>query len=208
MFKKSSYCNACAKMTLGADKIEEMIIMTENQEKKARRFPKRAALLAAALAAALAITASAAEIPAVKEFFATMFITISVNDNVSAGLTIPSVAVEEREGRTILVVDGQETDVTDELAQNGEYRFEGDGFEVVVDENGVGVVTAYGLDGTVVTYSTELADGQDVNYAVYDITAEVEGDTSSFSVTAVDAAQQSAYEIATDHSGTVTIREK
>lgn len=208
MFKKSSYCNACAKMTLGADKIEEMISMTENQEKKAHRFPKRAALLAAALVAALAITASAAEIPAVKEFFTTMFITISVKDNVSAGLTIPSVAVEEREGRTILVVDGQETDVTDALARNGEYRFEGDGFDVVVDENGVGVVTAYGLDGTVVTYSTKQADGQDVDYAVYDITAEVEGDTSSFSVTAVDAAKQSAYEIATGPNGAVTIREK
>ena len=35
MFDQSSYCNDCAKITLGADKIEEMILMTENQKKKA-----------------------------------------------------------------------------------------------------------------------------------------------------------------------------
>ena len=119
MFDQSSYCNDCAKITLGADKIEEMILMTENQKKKALRFPKRAALLAAALVAALCLTAAAAEVPAVQEFFATVFVTISTNGDLATGLTLPTVAVEEREGRSILIVNGEETDVTDALAKEG-----------------------------------------------------------------------------------------
>lgn len=171
MFDRSSYCNACAGMTLGADKIEEMIVMTENQEKKALRFPKRAALVAAALAAALCVTAAAAEVPAVQEFFATMFVTISTKDGVAAGLNIPNVAVEEREGRSILIVDGEETDVTDALAREGKYLYKGDGFEVEVDEHGVAIITAYGADGTVVSYSTQPLEGGDV---VYTVTSEDE----------------------------------
>ena len=90
MFDQSSYCNDCAKITLGADKIEEMILMTENQKKKALRFPKRAALLAAALVAALCLTAAAAEVPAVQEFFATVFVTISTNGDLRSGRAAPS----------------------------------------------------------------------------------------------------------------------
>ena len=153
MFDQSSYCNDCAKITLGADKIEEMILMTENQKKKALRFPKRAALLAAALVAALCLTAAAAEVPAVQEFFATVFATISTNGDLATGLTLPTVAVEEREGRSILIVNGEETDVTDALAKEGKYLYEGDGFQVEVDEHGVAVITAYGADNTTVTYT-------------------------------------------------------
>lgn len=171
MFDRNSYSNACAGMTLGADKIEEMIVMTENQEKKARRFPRRAALVAAALAAALCLTAAAAEVPAVQEFFTTVFVTVSTKDGGASGLNIPSVAVEEREGRSILIVDGKETDVTDALAKDGSYLHKGDGFEVEVDENGVAVITAYGTDGTVVSYSTQPLEGGDV---VYTVTSEDE----------------------------------
>lgn len=185
MFDKSSYCNACARMTLGADKIEEMISMTENQEKKARRFPKRAALLAAALAAALCVTAAAAEVPAVQEFFATVFVTVSTNGDVTAGLSIPSVSVEEREGRSILTVDGEETDVTDALARDGKYLYEGDGFEVEVDEHGEAIVTAYGSNGTTVTYTV---GGEVTGGVVYNVTSEDEnGQPVTDTITASDA---------------------
>ena len=111
MFDPRSYHEACDRMTLSAEKIEEMIAMTENTNKKTVRRPARVALLAAALVAALGITASAAELPAVQEFFATIMVTVT-SDSVAAGLKMPDVAMEEREGRSILVVDGEETDVT------------------------------------------------------------------------------------------------
>ena len=104
MFDPRSYREACDRMTLDAEKIEEMIAMTENTSKKTVRRPARVALLAAAVVAALGITASAAELPAVQEFFATIFVTVASD---GAGLNLPSVAVEEREGRSILLVDGE-----------------------------------------------------------------------------------------------------
>lgn len=204
MLERKLYCEACDRLTLDAGKIEEMIIMTENQEKKAHRFPKRAALVAAALAAALCVTAAAAEVPAVQEFFTSIFVTITVKGEEVNGFNIPSVAVEERDGRSILVVNGQETDVTDALAQNGEYRFEGDGFEVVVDENGVAVVTAYGTDGTVITYSTEDLSGGTV---VYEVTSDLE--MEEVRVQAVDSDgggfDLAEYEIVADQNGVVTV---
>lgn len=205
MLDRSSYCKACARMTLGADKIEEMIVMTENQEKKARRFPKRAALLAAALAAALCVTAAAAEVPAVQEFFATVFVTISTNGDVAAGLNIPSVSVEEREGRTLLTVDGKETDVTDALAKDGKYLYEGDGFEVEVDEHGAAIITAYGADGTVVSYSTQTPEGQNV---VYTVTGE-DGNGQPITYEASDGSEDDVswgeYNVVVDQSGAMDV---
>lgn len=205
MFDRSSYCNACARMTLGADKIEEMISMTENQEKKALRFPKRAALVAAALAGALCVTAAAAEVPAVQEFFATVFVTVSTKDGVAAGLNIPSVSVEEREGRSILIVDGEETDVTDALAKDGKYLYEGDGFEVEVDEHGAAIITAYGVDGTVVSYSTQTPEGQDV---VYTVTSEDENGqpiTDTFMASEADDVNWGNYNVVVDKSGAMDV---
>ena len=46
MFDPRSYREACDRMTLDAEKIEEMIAMTENTSKKTVRRPARVALLA------------------------------------------------------------------------------------------------------------------------------------------------------------------
>ena len=212
MFDPKIYHNACDRMALDAEKIEEMIFMTENQkEKRPVRRPARMALIAAALAAALGITASAAEIPAVKEFFATIFVTVSA-DGEAAGLNIPDVAMEERAGRSILVIDGEETDVTDALAQKGEYLYEGDGFQVRVDKNGVAVITSYGENGTTVTWSTEAGseikgsaaytvttDGQ-VSYNDYAVSVDVTG-----ADTPVDADEMTTYEIIAGENGSMQI---
>lgn len=213
MFDPKSYREACDRLALDGEKIEEMILMTENQEKKkiARR-PLRAAMLAAAVVTALGITASAADLPAVKEFFATIFVTVTSDD---AGLNLPSVAVEEREGRSILIVDGKETDVTDALAREGGYLYEGDGFRVEVDENGVAIVTGYGDDGMTVSYSTEdpgvqggmvytvTTDDEDESYHNYTIISEVEG-----AELPAEAGGMSTYEITTDGSGAINVKEK
>lgn len=210
MFDPKSYCKACDKLTLDAGKMKEMITMTENTGKKPVRRPTRVVLVAAALAAALGITASAAELPAVQEFFATIFVTVTA-DGEAAGLTIPSVAVEKREGRSILVVDGEETDITDALAQDGKYLYEGDGFEVAVDENGVAVVTSYGDNGMTVRYSTEDPGVQ--GGVVYKVTSDDEDLTDynvSVDVAGTEAPEEtdsmSTYEITVDDSGAVNVK--
>lgn len=212
MFDPKSYRNVCNRMTLDAGKIEEMIIMTENTNKKPVRRPARVMLVAAALAAVLGITASAAEIPAVQEFFTTMFITISTKEDPALGLSLPSVAVEERDGRRILLVNEDEVDVTDALAQKGEYLYEGDGFQVAVDKNGEAVVTSYGADGMSVTYSTEagtesgvvyhVADEGEVNYDDYNVSVDVVG-AGAQEIADIDA--MSTYNIVTDETGALCI---
>ena len=37
---------------------------------------------------------------------------------------VPEVSLEEREGRVILIVDGEDTDVTDALNEKGSYLWE------------------------------------------------------------------------------------
>lgn len=210
MFDPKLYRDACDKMTLDAGKIEEMISMTENQERKTPvRRPMRVAMLAAAIVAALGITASAAELPAVQEFFATIFVTVTSDD---AGLNIPGVAVEEREGRSILIVNEEETDITDALTEDGKYLYQGDGFEVEVDENGVAMVTAYSDDGMTVRYSTEAGtqggavykvttDGEDQSLHNYSIITDVEG-----ADVLTEGEGMSTFEVTTDGSGIISVK--
>lgn len=167
MLDMRDYRNACDRLRLDTETLEEMIEMTEDQKKKVLGRPARAMLVAAALVAAMAVTASAAELPAVQQFFAKVFVTVNT-DGALEGLAIPDLAVEEREGRTILLLDGAEIDVTDDLSRAGEYLYEGEDYEVRVDSDGVAVLTAYGADGEVVlSFSTQKGDaGDKVNYNV------------------------------------------
>lgn len=217
MFDRRSYREACDRMALDTEKIEEMITMTENNEKKALRRPVRVAVVAAAMAAALCVTAAAAEIPAVKEFFATVFVTISTNGDAAMGLNLPSVAVEKREERTILVVNDEETDVTDALARDGKYLYEGDGFEVAVDEDGVAVVTSYGEDGMTVSYSTQgddvqggivykvaaedgsVTDDGEISYGAYQVSVDVEAPEG------VETEGMTTYNVVADDNGAIRI---
>lgn len=198
MFEPRSYREACDKLTLDTEKIEEMITMTENSNKKTHGRPARVALVAAAMAAALCVTAAAAELPAVKEFFATVFVTVATDDGLLAGKNIPTMAVEEREGRTYLLLDDQEIDVTDDIADGGEYLYEGEDFTVRVDSNGEAVLTApYGENGESISFSTKL--GAKDNTVVYNVTTdasedlqtgvyeiETSGNSSAVTVTAED----------------------
>lgn len=176
MLDMRDYRNACDWLRLDTETLEEMIEMTENQTKRVWGRPARAMLVAAALVAAMAVTASAAELPAVQQFFARVFVTVNT-DGALKGLAIPDLAVEEREGRTILLLDGAEIDVTDDLSKAGEYLYEGENYEVRVDSDGVAVLTAYGADGEVVlSFSTQKGDaGDKVNYNV-EVDPEVDGD--------------------------------
>lgn len=217
MFDPRAYREACDRVTLDTGKIEEMITMTENQEKRTPRRLARGALVAAAMAAALCVTAAAAELPAVKEFFATVFVTVSTKGDPALGLKLPNVAVEERDGRTVLVVDEEKIDVTEALTRKGEYLYEGDGFEVAVDKNGVAVVTSYGENGMTVTYSTQdtdarggmvykvdtedpgTVDGQGGSHEDYQVVVDVEAPEGA------ETEGMTVYNVVTDASGAVQV---
>ncbi len=154
MFDTNKYRKACAQTKLDAQKLEEMITMTEKTEMKKRLSrPVRTILIAAACVAALCITAFAA-VPAVQQFFTTYTVTIHGGDGVETAITIPSMTLTDRDGRTILTVDGEEIDVTDAFAQDGEYSFEHEGATITVDADGwVDTQTA---DGDPISYSFNL----------------------------------------------------
>ncbi len=168
MFDPEKYHNACGRLTLGAEKLEEMIAMTENKKKAPKRV-LRTALIAAACVAALCVTAFAA-VPAVREFFvATYTVTYHSGDGMETAITIPPMYLTEQDGRTILTVDGEETDVTDAFAQDGKYVFERDGATFTVDSEGwVDIMTA---DSDPISYGFNIYgkahatgdDGQDAH---------------------------------------------
>ncbi len=150
MFDPKKYRNACGRLTLGAEKLEEMIAMTENKRKAPKRV-WRVALIAAACVAALCVTAFAA-VPAVREFFG-YTITIQT-DGDAAPITLPTMQLEDRDGRSILTVNGEEIDVTDAFAKDGKYALERDGITVTV--NADGWVDAETADGEPISVSYNL----------------------------------------------------
>ncbi len=136
MFDTDNYRKACAQTKLDANKLEEMITMTENMNPKKRLSrPMRTALIAAACVAALCVTAFAA-VPAVQQFFTTYTVTFHGGDGVETAIIIPTMTLTDRDDRTILTVDGQEIDVTDAFAKDGAYSFEHEGATITVDAEG------------------------------------------------------------------------
>lgn len=133
MFDPKSYQNACDQLTLDAEKLEEIIAMTENTPKKRFDRPMKTVLIAAACLAALTVTAFAA--PAAVQFFTSYTITYR-SSNSSADFTVPTLKLEERDGRNILTVNDLETDVTDAFAQDGQYVMNVDGADITVKPDG------------------------------------------------------------------------
>lgn len=155
MFDKERYQNACAHLNLGQEKREEIITMVENTSAKKRLSrPVKAILIAAACVAALTVTAMAA--PAVQQLFLTYTITY-VDDSTQTAFTMPTLTLEQREDRSILTVDGVETDVTDVFAQDGQYTMVVDGATITVKPDGwVEVQMAGGGESGPITYTFNL----------------------------------------------------
>lgn len=154
MFDPNTYRSACDRLAPDAEKLEEWITMTENKSKKYLSRPVKALLIAAACLTLLCATALAA--PAVQQLFTTFTITYRNGDS-STAFTLPTLALEEREGRSILTVDDVETDVTDAFAQNGQYTLTADGATITVKPDGWVEVQAPGDEETgPITYSYNL----------------------------------------------------
>lgn len=135
MFDPKLYREACRELTAPEDKIEEVIAMTEHTNKKKRR-PLRTVLICAAAVAMMVVGVSAAN-PGMVEAVAVRFGEIIQVSRYKMELTTedgskitvysaPQPTVENRDGRAILVIDGEDVvDITDELNAEGRYRYEG-----------------------------------------------------------------------------------
>lgn len=134
MFDPKLYREACRELTAPTDKIEEAIAMTEKTNKKRVR-PLRAALIAAAAVAMMVVGVSAANPEGVQELWLTLRNAVQVDqyrtdlvtdsgEKVSV-ISVPQASLENRDGRAVLVVNGQDVaDITDALAQDQHYVYE------------------------------------------------------------------------------------
>ncbi len=133
MFDPRLYREACGELRAPQEKIEEIIAMTENHKSRKNRRPVRAVLAAAAAVAAMAIGVSAAN-PEVLEGI-TMQITsvlqvgrlrqdmTTAEGETVTTLEMPEARVEDRDGRAVLLVMGEEIDITDALEREGQYTY-------------------------------------------------------------------------------------
>lgn len=198
MFDPKEYREACAHLTVGTEKLEEMITMTENTNtKKHLSRPIKTVLIAAACVAALCITAFAA--PAVQKLFmsATITFTDYNGDSQTAQMfTCPDLTLENRDGKDILSVDGEEIDVTDAFAKDGQYVMELDQATVTVKPDGEVTVEMTTADGPVV-YSFNLSE-DDGNLSSSVGTVTVEGDV-------LTGGEVGIYSVITDENGEMVV---
>ena len=117
MFDPKLYREACRELTAPEDKIKEIIAMTEKTNKKKFR-PLRTALICAAAMAMMVVGVAAANPEAVEEFFYNIVSIVRVDDyrqelTTADGekitlFSVPEAAVELRDGRAILTLDGED----------------------------------------------------------------------------------------------------
>lgn len=134
MFDLKLYREACRELSVPEDKIEEIIAMTENTGKKRMR-PMRTALICAAAVAMMVVSVAAANPEGFESFLIDVGSIVRV-DRYRSDVTTedgetfsmvasPEAKVENRDGRAILVVNGEDAaDITDALAQDQHYVFE------------------------------------------------------------------------------------
>ena len=134
MFDQKLYREACRELRAPEDKIEEIIAMTEKTNKKKLR-PLRTALICAAAMAMMVVSVAATDPEGFESFLIDIGSVVRV-DRYRSDVTTedgetfsmvqsPEAKVENRDGRAILVVNGEDAaDITDALAQDQHYVFE------------------------------------------------------------------------------------
>lgn len=173
MFDPKTYQHDCARLTLDAEKLEEMIAMTENTKKKPMSRAMKTVLIAAACVAALVVTAMAA--PAIQSIFTTYTITMKDGDNTN--VTIPVIQTYAEDGHNYLVVDGETIDITQAMEKDGTFSTQTkDGHQVNVAKDGWVSVSGGDVDYTF--NPSAGADGKAENggeLATYQITEAENG---------------------------------
>ena len=200
MFDREDYQNACARLTLGTEKLEEMIAMTENtKKKKVLSRPLRVALIAAACVAALGVTAFAAA-PAIQNLFTSYVVTIKDGEDLEV-VVPPSIETYSEDGHNYLVVNGETTDITEALDKDGQFVLQDEsGHEIKVTEDGWISVSG----GGDVDFSFKSAAGEDFKAdGAYVITGDDWADrevTTGFyhAVTDTDGVTTGSYKVATE----------
>ncbi len=133
MFDPSLYREACRELRAPEDKIEEILAMKERKCQKYRRH-LGGVMVAAAAIALMAVGVSAAN-PDVFQDFIYQIVSVVNVDQFRRDLTtdqgeqvavfsIPEVTVVNRDGRAVLSLDGEETDITDALEERGRYEYQ------------------------------------------------------------------------------------
>lgn len=176
MFDPKTYQHDCARLTLDAEKLEEMIAMTENTKKKPMSRTLRTALVAAACVAALVVTAMAA--PAIQSIFTTY--TISMKDG-DANVVVPVIQTYAENGHNYLVVDEETIDITEAMEKDGKFTMKTkDGHQVNVTQDGWVSVSGGDVEYTfnpnadAASGGDSLLDGE-VQTGNYTITADKNG---------------------------------
>lgn len=134
--------------------------MTEHKSKKFHR-PLRAALVAATVAAMMVVGVAAANPEAAQGFFTRIISSVWVDEyrqdlTTQSGervttLKEPETALENRDGRVVLVVDNQDAaDITDALNTEGRYVYE---------RKTEGTVVTITVEGTVDRWEMEVSMG-------------------------------------------------
>ena len=183
MMDRKLYHDTFSALRASEDRIEEVISMTKqkNVHKKSR-----AALIALAACAALCISAGAVNVATDGVIWEKLYNLVQVNafkseaqleNGETATVYLADVDLEDRDGRAILVVSGEETDITDALDQEGKYHYE---------RTDGGTVCTVDVTGTLEHWSMEIATYDEGEEAptVFTKTSE-DGDDFQSSVTVV-----------------------
>lgn len=177
MFDRRLYHEVCRELRAPEEKIEEILTMTKTNPPKKRHRPVRTILVAAAAVAMMAVGVSAANPEAVQEMLVQIATVVRVDEfrqemTTTDGeqltvLSLPKIQVENQEGRAVLVVDEEQTDITDALAQDGSYVYEKatqEGTKLTVTVKGSGAedwtmeVTMYEDGQEVLSYSAKSGE--------------------------------------------------
>ena len=182
MFDPKLYREACREITAPEDKIEEIIAMTEKTNRKQFR-PLRTARVCAAAVAMMVVSVAAANPEEFQAFLIDVKSYVQV-DRYRADVTMengetfsmvqaPKAKVENRDGRAVLVVNGEDVaDITEALSQEQHYVFEdiSEDTKITITVNGtidkwtmekeVGIIKA---DGSYHWFGSENVTSEDVD---------------------------------------------
>ena len=182
MFDPKLYREACREITAPEDKIEEIIAMTEKTNRKQFR-PLRTALVCAAAVAMMVVSVAAANPEEFQAFLIDVKSYVQV-DRYRADVTMengetfsmvqaPKAKGENRDGRAVLVVNGEDVaDITEALSQEQHYVFEdiSEDTKITITVNGtidkwtmekeVGIIKA---DGSYHWFGSENVTSEDVD---------------------------------------------